>query len=365
VTTGSAGVRRAEGVTLVTFPALRPPLVGGLLFYSAGPVVALALAAGRRSAIVCQSPYEAVLTIALAKVVPAPVRPPVQVELHGDWRTAPRMYGSRARKVVGPLADRACEWAVRRADRVRAVSVLLEQRAREVGYAGPIDRHITFSDFQVFLATPPAPPPAEPRVVFAGVFERYKAVDVLLDAWAEVVRGVPDAELVCVGDGSLGPRLRRQAADHGLNGSVRFVAPMPRESLTGLIDRSRCLVLPSRSEGLPRIVMEAMARGRAVVATTVGGMDELVEHDRTGLLVQPEDVHGLAQALTEVLTHPDRARAMGAEGRRRAEDRDPLREYEAGIARLADWIANWQPRANWQLRGGKSRPTAASSRSPS
>jgi glycosyltransferase involved in cell wall biosynthesis len=94
-------------------------------------------------------------------------------------------------------------------------------------------------------------------------------------------------------------------------------------------------------------------------------MDELVEHNRTGLLVEPEDVPGLAKALTEVLTHPDRAREMGAEGRRRAEARDPLREYEAGIARLANWIANWQPRANWQLRGGKSHPSAASSRSSS
>src|SRR5207253_11521903 len=115
--------------------------------------------------------------------------------------------------------------------------------------------------------------------------------------------------------------------------------PMPQAALARLLDASTCLVLPSRSEGLPRIVVEAMARGRAVVASAVGGMAELVDDD-TGRLVPTEDVLALAEALIDVLADRDRAAAMGRVARRRAEARQPVAEYEAGIARLAAWTAS-------------------------
>ena len=165
---------------------------GMIAFYALAPAVALGLAVGRRgSAVVCQSPYEGFGVLVLRKLVPSRLRPRVQIELHGDWRTAARLYGSSKRRLLGPLSDHIAVWALRRADRVRPVSQRLADLAREYGYEGPLDRFITFSDFSAFLDGAPTEPPVEPRVLFAGVLERYKAVDVLIDAWADVARRIP------------------------------------------------------------------------------------------------------------------------------------------------------------------------------
>ncbi len=340
---GPPGLRSVAGVRALFLPRLPSRVAGAALYYSAAPVLGVAGAVGltpsrRRagSVVVCQSPYEGLGAVIARTLLPRPLRPQVQIELHGDWRTASRMYGSRARRLVAPAADRVANWALRRADRVRAVSVVLEDLARSVGYDGPIDRHITYSEFDVFFASPPAPLPDRPVAAFIGVLERYKAVDVLLDAWPAVVDRVPTAELVMVGAGTMHDELHRRLQEEGIP-SVRTLHPMPQTDLSDLLDRSTCLVLPSRSEGLPRIVLEAMARGRAVVASDVGGMRELVDAS-TGRVVPAEDVLALTDALVEVLGNPTLARAMGQAARRRADDRQPAAEYEAGIARLAAWV---------------------------
>jgi len=76
------------------------------------------------------------------------------------------------------------------------------------------------------------------------------------------------------------------------------------------LDESTCLVLPSRSEGMGRVIVEAFCRGRPVVATRVGGIPDLVENDVNGLLVDPEDTGALADALVRVLTDPELAQGL-------------------------------------------------------
>jgi glycosyltransferase involved in cell wall biosynthesis len=221
---------------------------------------------------------------------------------------------------------------------VRVVSDWLGQLVREAGYVGPMDQYIAYSDYDEFLAVAPEALPAEPRVLFAGMLERYKAVDVLLDAWEIVAERLPDARLTMVGAGRLHDEVAARIAGSSLARSVELLDPVPRAELRRLIDASTCLVLPSRSEGLGRVVLEAMARERPVVASSVGGIVELVEPGRTGVLVPPEDASALADALTGVLEDLASARAMGREAGLRARARDPLAEYERGIARLADWM---------------------------
>ena len=334
-----AGISKPGGATVVGLPALRTPVLGTALFYSVAPVVALAIAAGRRqTAIVCQSPYEGFGVLALRKLLPPRLRPPVQIELHGDWRTATRLYGSSRRRFVSGAADRIGLWALRRADRVRPVSEFLAKLARESGYRGPLDRFVAFSDYSTFLEHPLLPLPDGAHALFVGALERSKGLDVLLDAWPEVLRSVPEARLTIVGSGSLESALNKRLFDTELDESVQMLAPMPRPELRSLLDRSSCLVLPSRSEGLARIVLETMARGRPVVATRVGGLVELVVDGRNGRLVAAEDPTALAAALVDVLRDRTGAEKMGTESRRQAVARDPLREYEAGIERMADWI---------------------------
>jgi glycosyltransferase involved in cell wall biosynthesis len=168
--------------------------------------------------------------------------------------------------------------------------------------------------------------------------ERSKGVDVLLDAWSGVVDRVPDARLLLVGSGSLDGFVRTEVDRRGLAGSVEIRGTVPKRTVGTLLDGATCLVLPSRSEGLPRVVLEAMARGRSVVATRVGGVTELVEPGTNGCLVEPDSADALADAVCGVLESRDLAMQLGDAARDAAERRNPASEYESGIARLSQWI---------------------------
>lgn len=340
VVSGKGGLRHLNGVRIVELPSVRPWFLGALFGYSTAPAVALALAAAKSgTAVVCQSPYEAATLLTLRRLLPRKRRPRVVVEVHGDWRTASRLYGGSSRRLIAPVADAIAAWSVRGADRVRVIGEYTEGLVRGAGRTGSLERYVAYSDFSAFL-DPPAVPLTEARVVmFIGVLERYKAPDVLLRAWALVVSRLDNVRLKMVGAGPLEPSLRRQSVELGIDSTVEFIGPVPQDALVPLLDGARCLAIPSPSEGLGRVVLEAMARGRPVVGTAVGGIPELVEDGMTGRLVPPGDPAALADALVDLLSDDDTAAAMGIEARRRAEERDPAAEYEAGLRRLAEWVS--------------------------
>lgn len=139
--------------------------------------------------------------------------------------------------------------------------------------------------------------PPGPLVVYVGRLARLKGLDLLLQAWPEVAAG---AHLCIVGDGEEREALQAQAA--GLRG-VRFHGPVT--DVAPLLRAADACVLPSRAEGLPIALLEGMSSGLAVVATAVGGIPEVIEDGRSGLLIQPEAPAALAEALR---------RALGPEG---------------------------------------------------
>lgn len=337
--TGRAGVRDIDGVPVVVWPAIRPALMGGAVFYALAPAAAVASALRHHAeAIVCQSPYEAIGTVAIARLVPRSARPRIVVDAHGDWQLATRFYGMRLRGVLAPATDRLASWVFQHADRVRTTSAWLAGKVRDAGYRGPIETTITFSDFEPFLSTPPEPFPEPPGAVFVGVLDRVKGVGTLLDAWAQVVARVPSARLTIVGDGPQSHALRRRASS-----SVTFTGAVPRSSVRVLIDDASVLVLPSRSEGFGRIIVEAMARGRPVIASDAGAIPELVDDGTTGILVPVGDAAGLAHALTTLLNDPQTLRRMSEEARSAAARLDPVGRFEASVERLARWAAAMTP----------------------
>lgn len=323
-------------VRTTAFPG-GPRPVASALFYGLAPLLAVFIASRRGGAVVCQSPYEGVGALCARRLLPARIRPRIVVEVHGDWRTATRLYGSRIRRLLAPIADQTASWALRHADRVRTVSAEMEMLIRQVGYRREVDRFVAYSDFAAFLASPPLDFPLRPVALFVGVLEAFKGADVLLDAFHVTASRVCDSELWLVGDGPWRHQLERQASSLGIAARVKFLGMRPRHEVQAIMDACRCLVLPSRSEGLGRVIIEAMARGRPVVASRVGGIPSLVEDGVTGFLVPSEDAAALAGALENVLGDRGAARRMGQEARRRIEARDPAREFEEGIKRLAAW----------------------------
>lgn len=111
--------------------------------------------------------------------------------------------------------------------------------------------------------------------------------------------------------------VRAAIADYGLGETVKLLGR--RRDVPDLLHAADIFVLSSRQEGFPITILEAMAAGKPIVATDVGGCAEAVVHGETGLIVPPEDPPGLAEAIASLLADPDRARAMGEAGRRRVE----------------------------------------------
>jgi glycosyltransferase involved in cell wall biosynthesis len=225
---------------------------------------------------------------------------------------------------------------------VRVVSEYVKRLVRESGYEGEVEQFPAFSDFAMFLEEPTIVPPSEPHVVFVGALDGPKGLDVLIEAWTLVARQVPAARLSIAGAGPMLQDIRDRVRAPELGDRIGVLGPLSRPEVRLLLDEASCLVLPSRSEGLGRVILEAMARARPVVATRVGGIPEIVDDGRTGILVPPDDPEQLASALVLILEDADRRQSMGEEGRRDILKRDPIQEYEDGIARLAAWIGNHQ-----------------------
>ena len=244
--------------------------------------------------------------------------PPLIVEVHGDWRTFTRGYGSPARRFLSPLADRISVYALRRADETRGLSAFTSGLIEGVRGEPATATFPTYSDLSAFLAEPVKPIPARPVAVFVGMLEAYKNVDGLAAAWRRVATSVPDALLVIVGKGK-----RKHVVDdllRDLPTQVEYHAQLLPPEIAVKLDEATVLVLPSWPEGLGRVIIEAFARGRGVVATGAGGVLDLVESGVEGILIPPADTDALVTEPTRVLTDQDLARRLGAAAHERYAD---------------------------------------------
>ncbi len=150
-------------------------------------------------------------------------------------------------------------------------------------------------------------------VLFVGRLDDAKAPDVLVSAFAQVVRIRPKTVLVLVGSGELEPALRAQIGSLGLEGKVRFLGT--RHDVPAILRVADVFALSSRYEGVGRALTEAMLLGVPVVAPEIFGIPEVVHHGETGMLFQRGDDRALAQALVDLLADPVRARRLGDNGR--------------------------------------------------
>ena len=295
-------------------PPFRPARLDGLIFYLRLPFrVRRHIRDFCPDAIFASDPIlgaAALLGRALAR---RPAK--VIVEVHGDWRTFTRVYGASSRRLLSRLVDSLAETAVRRADATRAVSTFTSELVEQVRGTPPNAVFTAFSDLSAFVEHPVAPLPERPTVVFIGSLEPYKNVAGLSEAWRLLAEKLPEARLVIVGRGSQRAIVERLSADFpGRVEHHEWLDPVP---LAAILDAAWVLALPSWPEGLGRVIIEAFARGRAVVATDAGGIPDLVTDGSEGLLVPPADVPALAAALERVLSDRELAERLGAAARRR------------------------------------------------
>jgi len=154
-------------------------------------------------------------------------------------------------------------------------------------------------------------------ITFVGRLDYMKGVHVLLEAFAMLIKQGLTAFLQIIGDGPDREKLLRMTEILRITESVRFCGVS--EDVAGRLQASAVFVLPSLSEGLSNVVLEAMACGLPVVATRVGGTEELIENGISGILVEPGRPEQLCEALQRVLNEEGFAKRLGAQARRRVE----------------------------------------------
>lgn len=286
----------------------------GPLFYGGLPLrIARELRHRPADAILAQSPYEALAAFAGRKLARSDAA--VVVEVHGDWRTWSRLYGSPARAVVAPLADRAALVAIRGADAVRTLSSFTSGIVREAGVE-PAGVFTTYTELTAFSEPPVAPLPERPAALFVGVAERYKNIHVVADAWRLTAPRVPGATLRLVSDGR--HRDVPESLERDLPDQVVWERRLETADVVEAFDDAWLLLLASRSEGTPRVVLEALCRGRAVVGARAGGIPDVVWDGETGFLVDPESPAEIADALVRILSDRGLAERLGAAAHKRS-----------------------------------------------
>jgi glycosyltransferase involved in cell wall biosynthesis len=238
------------------------------------------------------------------------------------------------------LLDRYLEGRV---DRIILVAKVLEARFSKRTRARCVAIHNGIDLSAIKHETPEGLPPHQPPLlVCPGRLDGgHKGQDVLLEALPRV-RERANASVWFIGDEQkdYGLKLRARAKALGLSDCVHFLGF--RKDARALMALCDVVVLPSLHEGFPRVLLEAMAEGKPVVASKVGGIPELVEDGETGFLVPPSDPQSLAAALREILSAPSLMKRMGEAGRVRvagfssqAMARAVERVYEEALAAIS------------------------------
>jgi len=195
--------------------------------------------------------------------------------------------------------------------------------------------------------------PEDPFVVlYVGSLEARKGVDTLLRALAQV-DGVGEWRCEVIGGGPAAKSLHALADRLGISGRVDFLGQRPSEEVAAAYARASVVVVPSiigprgRTEGIPNVIMEALAHTRPVVATDVSGVPELVEHKISGLLVPPGDVGALAEAMQQIRNAPEDAARMANEGRARVlAEFNVATNAKAQLALFQDYSAKREKRVS-------------------
>ena len=249
-------------------------------------------------------------------------------------------------EVWGPI-DRATRFGLQRADRVFAPSRFT---------ADEVERRAGLSAGSVVVMPHCVPPELErrgaddPRARVPGRVltvarlhpdHAYKGIDTLIEVWPQVVASVPDATLVVVGEGPDRARLQRLARARGVVEAVTFTGRLSDDDLAEAYERAALFAMPARhatgpgaqGEGFGVVYVEAGATGLPVVAGAGGGADDAVQHDVSGLVVDPTDHAAVAAAIVRVLTDDDLARRLGEGGRRLAETRFSYDAFRPGCRR--------------------------------
>jgi glycosyltransferase involved in cell wall biosynthesis len=233
-----------------------------------------------------------------------------------------------------PLHNRLTRFALKRADLVTATGLSLAEAT--LRYM-PEREQVTVVPFGVDLERfSPMPSTAHEELVVGtiGRLSMEKGLDILLKATALLARERPNMKVVIAGEGPERGKLERMAKSLGIEANVSFLGEIAYDHVPSTLATFDIFAMPSLAEGFGVAAIEAAAMGIPVVGSDVHGIPDVVDHDRTGLLVPPGDEHALAQAITRLAEDVQLRRSMGEQARAFVAERYDWKENAAQMERI-------------------------------
>ena len=287
-------------------------LPANFLFWLTAFFLAFYLCLAKRiDTIIAQSPSMEGFTGSILKKI---LRKELIIEIHGDWVEAPFLYKQRWPKPLWQSFFRFLgRISLRNADKIRAISSFTKEKALKIAPGKPCFVFPTFTDVNIFLEEKETH--FENFILFVGYLHRVKGIQYLIEAFNKIKDEFPDFKLVIIGEGPELKNYQLSIINYQLKDRIEFKGKLSLEETKNIMKNCYCLVLPSLSEGLGRVLIEAEALGKPVIGSNVGGIPDLIKDGKNGFLFEPKNSDNLAQKLRTLLKDKNLAIEMGKKGR--------------------------------------------------
>ena len=173
-------------------------------------------------------------------------------------------------------------------------------------------------------------------VLYVGRLRTVKGVEYGINAFAQALSDHPNLHMALAGEGEQRHDLENLSKDLGVSEKITFLGA--RNDLANVLSAADSVLMPSLTEGFPRVAIEAMASSKPVIATRVGGIPEAIIHDESGILVESKDIDGMANAISQLVADPELQSRLGSAARQRVERHYSAESY---VARLDEMYKKW------------------------
>ena len=290
---------------------LLPPL----FFWLLAPKFAFWLCLLRKiDVVVCQGPLlEGLLGAILKKML----KKELIVEIHGDWEQRLVHF----KKILSILA----RFSFKNADKIRVISTFTKTKVQAISPNKSYFVFPAFNDIDSFLNEKNIK--FEKFILFVGFLQKIKGVKCLIEAFSKIKDEFLEFKLVIIGDGPEKGNLKSQISNLKIQDKVEFKGRLPLKETRNIMENCYCLVLPSLSEGLGRVLIEAEALGKPVIASRIGGIPDLIEDGQNGFLFGVGNSNELAEKLRILLNNRNLAIEMGKKGKEFIQDKFSNENY--------------------------------------
>jgi len=279
--------------------------------------------------VISQSPLFDGFVATIIKIV---LKPRLIIEAHSDWVNSLFLqhripFGATARR----LFIRLGRFSLSSASTVRVVSEALQDQVLEYCPNCKIVKFPAFTDIDIFKNE--ADISWEPIILFTGWLYRLKGVQLLIEAFGRLQHRFSEFKLVIIGDGPYLEDLEKLAVSQKIN-KIEFTGSLSQEQVKNWMKKCWCFVLPSFSEGLGLVLLEAASLGKPLIGSDTGGIPEIIEDGENGFLIAPGSIEELTAVLAKIMSDKKLAISMGETGKRIAENKFSLEKYFMGYFNL-------------------------------